>query len=310
MRITSPVFCMVLAIASICSLSPIHSARAEEKKGYNPRVCVGMYAWVQDRGKKGTNLWDDLDAVLSEVKAAGFGAVEGFLADFCGSDERVERARQLLARHHVSIAGLYIGGNFHDEAVASKTVASILTMAESARKLQEGIFIDVNPDPLQGGKPKTSEQLATQVKMLNDLGGKLRTIGMYLVIHQHAPEILQEAREYRYDVAHLDPKLVGICADTHWFYRGGQDPMTLLKEAGSMVKVLHLRNSRDGVWTESFGPGDIDYKTVAEYLRSIGFDGWLSIELAVEGKTQVTRSITDNHRLSREYLESVFLDKK
>ena len=132
---------------------------------------------------------------------------------------------------------------------------------------------------------------------------------MQLVIHPNAPEIHFGARGYRYNVAHVDPKVVGFCIAIHLYYRGGQDPLTLTKETGRKIKAVHLRNSKDGVWTESFGPGDVDYEAIASYLREIDFDGWLSLELAVEKKTKVTRSIVENHRIGREYLEKIFLDK-
>jgi len=297
-----------LIIGVVFALARVAVGESSEK-GYNPRVCVGLYAWVQDRAKKGSSLWDDLDAVFGEVRAAGFRAVEGFLGDFFGSDERAERTRRLVAKHEIVLAGLYTGGKLHEEEAAKKTIASILEMAKRA-KSYPNLFIDVNPDPLPGGAKKTDEQLATQVRALNELGKQLAEMGMQLVIHMHAPEIHHNAREHRYNVQHVDPAFVGFCIDVHWFYRGGCDPLVLTKETGRKTKVVHLRNSKDGVWTESFGPGDIDYEAIATYLREIEFRGWLSLELAVEPQTKVTRSIVENHRIGREYLESVFLDKR
>lgn len=283
------------------------AARGAEK-GYNPKVCVGLYAWVQECGKKGTNLWDDLDTVFGEVRAAGFNAVEGFLGDFFGNDERAERTRQLAAKHQITLAGLYHGGKLYEEEAGKKAIASILEMAGRA-KASPNPFIDVNPDPLPGGAKKSDEQLATQVRLLNELGKQLAEMGMQLVIHQHAPEIHHNAREHRYNVQHVDPAFVGFCIDPDWFKRGGCDPVELTKETGRKIKAVHLRNGKDGVWLETLGPGDVDYEAIAKYLREIKFTGWLSLELAVEPRTKVTRGIVENHRLGREYLESVFLGK-
>ena len=69
---------------------------------------------------------------------------------------------------------------------------------------------------------------------------------------------------------------------------------------------LHLRNSKQGVWTEDFGPGDIDYQKVADYLRDISFNGYLVVELAYEKDTQITRSLDEDLRLSRLYTEKIF----
>ena len=92
----------------------------------------------------------------------------------------------------------------------------------------------------------------------------------------------ENAREWRHELAHTDPKLVKFCLDVDWVKRGGQDPMTLLRERAPRLRSLHLRSMRQGVWMEEFAAGDVDYRQVAAYLREIGFQGWLVVELAYE----------------------------
>jgi sugar phosphate isomerase/epimerase len=57
---------------------------------------------------------------------------------------------------------------------------------------------------------------------------------------------------------------------------------------------------------EDFGDGDIDYRAVARHLRSAGFTGYLSVELAWDRETPVTRPLEESLRISREYAERVF----
>jgi inosose dehydratase len=92
----------------------------------------------------------------------------------------------------------------------------------------------------------------------------------------------------------------------HWAYRGGQEVMPFLRETGHRLVELHLRNSKQGVWMEDFGPGDLDYQPVADYLHEIKYDGYLVVELAYEKGTQVTRSLDEDLRLSRLYTLKVF----
>ena len=94
--------------------------------------------------------------------------------------------------------------------------------------------------------------------------------------------------------------------DVEWANRGGQEVMSFLRETGDRLLELHLRNSHQGVWAEDFGPGDIDYQGVADYLRKISFNGYLVVELAYEKNTQITRSLDEDLRLSRQYTEKVF----
>jgi inosose dehydratase len=130
---------------------------------------------------------------------------------------------------------------------------------------------------------------------------------MYL--HQHAPEMANNAREWRHVLAHTEAANLSLCLDVHWILRGGQDVMTLVRECGPRIGSLHLRNSVGGVWTEALGDGDVDYPAVAAYLRSIHYRGYISVELGWDPKTQLTRSLEEDSRLSREYTEKVFLGK-
>lgn len=274
-------------------------------RGYQPQVAVQLYVFMQDRGRRKIDFNADLDNVLAEVAATGATAVEGFL-DLYADPAQATRTNELLRKHHLRPAGLYSGGVFHDREQATLTIESIcekLTLALPAKCN----YLDLNPDPLPGHAPKSDEQLAVQAEMVNTLGRRLKEMGIKLLLHQHAPALQQNARELRHLLAHTDSQVVGFCADTHWFQRGGQDPLVLLMELGRRTGALHLRNSQNGVWTESLGPGDVDYVAIAEYLRQIDFNGWLVLELAHEADTKITRPLPENIRRGLDYINKIFL---
>ncbi|NLX13893.1 MAG: TIM barrel protein [Phycisphaerales bacterium] len=290
-------------------ITSVHRAsgteRAASESAYRPRVAVQLYVWTQERRRREVNPIDDLDAIFAEARSAGFDLVEGML-DWFDSDEAAAHIAGLLVKHRLHMVGVYSNGFLHDEQKGGKTIQSILERVERVKDC--GLeFVNVNPDPLPEKAAKTTEQLATQTALLNQLGRRLSERGLKLLVHNHDAEIMHGAAEYRYQLAHLDPAVVGLCVDTHWIYRGGADPLALLKDSGGLVRALHVRNSVDGVWSESFGPGEVDYRPIADYLRQINFDGWLILELALERKTTFTRPLKDNVRLGRLYLESAFL---
>jgi len=134
----------------------------------------------------------------------------------------------------------------------------------------------------------------------------LKKIGLELAIHNHTPAILNNARELRYNCANTDPSLVGLCLDIHWVYRSGIDVYALIKKYADRLKAVHLRNSIDGIWTEALGNGDIDYHIIADILNRHSFTGLLIVELAYEEKTKITHTITENSRLSRQYIHKIF----
>jgi len=244
-----------------------------------------------------------LGDMLSEAASAGYEAVEMNLSPLLNPGGLYE-VKSLLERNFLKLSSLYSGGVFHESAAAETTVAEILEGARLAAQL--GVSsITVNPSP-KGGREKTDDELKIQAEYLNKLGSGLQSHNMSLFVHNHTPEIVNNAREFRSYCDQTDPKFVNVCMDVHWVYRGGVDPFQLTQEYGSRIGALHIRNSVDGVWTEELGDGDIDYRAYRGVLESINYKGWLTVELAYEEKTKITRSVVENARLSRGYIRQVF----
>jgi sugar phosphate isomerase/epimerase len=105
---------------------------------------------------------------------------------------------------------------------------------------------------------------------------------------------------------HSKPEVVGWCYDVHWVWKGGVLPLDALRQYGDRVVTWHLRQSRNGVWWEQLDTGDIDYASVAQYATEHGLARRFSVELALEPGTKITRSVIENHRLSREFVRRVF----
>jgi inosose dehydratase len=216
-----------------------------------------------------------------------------------------ERTFTLLAKYHLVPETVYAGTTLHEAAAAEKSVKEVVELGRLLKAHGTRVVV-TNPSPKPGQAPKTAEELDTQAKYVDQLATELYQQGMKLALHHHTPELVEHAREWHHLLQYTNPRRVYCCVDVHWAYRGGQEVMSFIRETGDRLVELHLRNSNQGVWKEDFGPGDIDYQEVADYLRGISFNGYLVVELAYEKDTQITRSLDEDLRLSRQYTEKVF----
>jgi inosose dehydratase len=239
---------------------------------------------------------------LGEVRTAGFDTLEGWLT-WCSTPAQTQELSTLLGKYGLQLSSLYHGGVYHEREGAEQTVARTLELAKRARDIGCP-SINVNPDPI--GRDKTDEELKVQGEFLNRIARELGRIGLRFTVHNHTPEIRNDAREHRANLAYTDTDLVGFCLDLHWVLRGGQDPIAILREAGGRTQSLHLRNSVNGVWSETLGDGEIEYHLVNEALHEIDYRGPLIVELAYEQETRLTRTLVENERLSRGYVRTVF----
>jgi inosose dehydratase len=267
------------------------------------RVLAQGYVWQQWTSSNKKKLGDAMGEIFPATRRAGYRHME-LTSSFFAPDIR-ERAIDLAQASGIDVPIVYHGGVLHESDAAQKTIAEALEYAGVAKRLGARA-LNTNANPKAGRASKTDEELVTQAKALNTFGEKLRDRGMRFQLHSHDPELAQNAREWRYMLTHTDPALVSICADVHWLFRGGQDPYALLEEAGKRIASLHLRNSVNKVWSESFGEGDIDYRRVTAILRKCGVKPYLVVELAYEKETKPARTLEEDLRMSRIYTEKVF----
>lgn len=262
-----------------------------------------MYVCSQIADELGRSLYDLFDVFLEDIASAGFDAIEcSFqLAD---TPEKADSLSQRVRRVGLAVPTLYTGGAFHTPDATAETVAYILRSAELARSIIGTVGIVVNPDPI--GREKTDAELACQADALDELGAGLQRLGMWLAVHTHDAEMRHNAREFRWNLNSTTSELVGLCADVHWIYRGGQDPIAVLREYLSRVRSLHLRQSRQAVWCEELGAGDVEYWQIADLLNEAQWHGPLVLELAYEPRTERTRPFREALTRSRAYIRGIF----
>jgi inosose dehydratase len=278
------------------------SAHAAEARLH---VACNQFCWINMYRRQNKDFNADLDAGFAEVKRSGMDGVEAMLSDPAGA----ERIVPLLKKHGLEMRSCYTGATLHDPAAAGASIDRVVTTATKAKELIDLRIVVVNPAPL-GGQAKSDAQLDTQAKGMTRLGGRLAKLGIALAYHFHAPAWKDDGREFHHLMTQTDPKLVKLCLDTHWVFRGSGNNAERVYEVveryGKRVAELHLRQSRDGVWTECFTDGDIDHRKVAAGLEAQGVKPLVVLEQAVENGTPNTMDAVESHRRSRAYVEKLF----
>lgn len=211
----------------------------------------------------------------------------------------------LLRRSQLMMPSVYSGGPMHTRQLADKTIAQALEVAAVCQPFGCAAVV-CNADPKGPDIEKSDTELASQSASFDEMGRRLKAHGFDLRVHNHTPEMLSGAREWRYTLQHTNPDFVSLCLDLDWVHQGGQDPLALLREAGSRVHEIHVRNSRDKLWLEDFAAGDVDYSAIEAYLKTLGRKPLIVVELAYREQTTVTRPLVEDLARSRRYAEQIF----
>ena len=251
------------ALAGAAFLQDGQPAQAKPTLKSFPIAC-NSYSWLTFYARQGKTWMADPDASLAELVQSGITAYEPGLS----SVDEVTKLLPLLTKHKLAMHSLYVNSTLHKADEAQKSIDSVLAIAEASRPAGTSIFV-TNPSPISWGTndDKTDAELAEQARNLDRLGGELRKRGITLAYHTHAPEHRQAAREFHHMLLATDPKNVSLCLDAHWVYRGSGNSQIALfdvvKLYGKRIVEVHIRQSKNKIWQETFGEGDIDYQRLS-----------------------------------------------
>ena len=265
------------------------------------------YPWGTFYGREGRTFQANQHECLAEVAASGVQGLEPGIGD----PSEIDTLVPLLQKHGLQMRSIYMNSDLHTADQADASIAKIVAVARRAAESGTRIMV-TNPSPLQwgGNADKTDAQLETQAAALNRLGGELRKLGVTLAYHNHDMELRCAAREFHHMMVGTDPERVTLCLDAHWIYRGASNSAVALwdivKLYGKRISELHIRQSRDQIWTEALGEGDIDYPRLVAQLEAFAVRPLLVLEQAVETGSPHTMNGVEAHRASVAYARRVF----
>lgn len=252
---------------------------------------IQQYTWYSYLQREGITWNEDLEDFFENMKSAGFISFEPAYAHEAEAREITE----ILDKKDIGAHSLYVNSTLHDPDLVEESIQSALSIAKIAKSAGCQIIV-TNPSPIQWGNPvdKTDDQLRLQAKNLDMLGNELRKIGLKLAYHTHDMEMRQSAREFHHMLLNTNPENVHLCLDSHWVFRGaGNSEIALfdiVKLYGHRIVELHLRQSIDGIWSEVFGEGDIDYEKMIGMIADLQIKPHIVLEQAVEDGTPQTMS--------------------
>ncbi|ADB36798.1 sugar phosphate isomerase/epimerase family protein [Spirosoma linguale] len=294
------------ALAGATLLPDSQPAQAKPVAKSFPIAC-NSYTWLTFYQRQGKTWMADPDASLAEFAQSGITAYEPAV----NSAADVTKLFPLLTKHKLAMHSLYVNSTLHEAHEAQKSIDSVLEIADAARPAGTSIFV-TNPSPIKWGTndDKTDADLTEQARNLDRLGAELRKRGITLAYHTHAPEHRQAAREFHHMLLATDPKNVSLCLDAHWVYRGSGNSQVALfdvvKLYGKRVVEVHIRQSKNGIWQETFGEGDIDYKRLATELKAHNVRPNLVLEQCLEKGSPDTMSAVDAHKQDLAMVKTLF----
>jgi sugar phosphate isomerase/epimerase len=191
------------------------------------------------------------DKICQEIVAAGFSALDLWKAHAWPATFTPERADELLAvlRRH-NLEPVSYAGDIGSDAAEMLRVARLLGIGLVCGSLEAGI----------------ARHVATLARQRNV------RVGIENEAETHPSELRNKIG--------IDDDILGVCVDTGAWLAQGYNPAQAIRELGSHVWHVHLKDMRSWGSQEQvrLGSGVLDLEAVLAALRAVGYIGALAIE--------------------------------
>jgi inosose dehydratase len=106
--------------------------------------------------------------------------------------------------------------------------------------------------------------------------------------------VYRTEEDYKILLNGLDNSVIKYTPDVGHIAKAGMDPLTIVKQYHELVNCIHYKDMyADGRWA-LMGEGIIDFMGITNYMKSIGFKGWIVVE------DECDRAITDPDSVAME----------
>ena len=216
--------------------------------------------------------------------------------------------RDALARRGLRLAEVYVPLPATVDgpgAEALDVAASLLALLHEAGGEMLCLALHGSPDrdlhagrATEAGTPVLTEAgWAGLAETVHAIADRANDLGHPVSFHPHAGTLVETVAEAERLLRTTDPARVGLCLDVgHWIVGGG-DPVVAIREHGSRVTHVHLKDVdpevltrlrageldglgdavRERLFTE-LGNGSLDLDGVIGALEAAGYGGWLIVE--------------------------------
>ena len=243
----------------------------------------------------GSNLWNYFPRVpftdlLDVMKDTGFIGLRltQFPQILKTYDITAAQMEKEASRRGCKIVTISFSPPSHDPARRTEVIANAKAAMSFLKGFGANHLVVFSPNRREGAAPGAFQAMC---ECFNAIGSAAREMDFYVGLHNHVGEIVQTAEEVDRCMAMTDPQLFGFSPDTAHLHLGGCDVVKTLEKYKSRLVLADYKDAKrlpnakpDTFDRESIfdlGDGEIDFPGCHRVLKSIGFDGWLIVDLDI-----------------------------
>jgi inosose dehydratase len=243
----------------------------------------------------GSNLWNYFPRllftdILDVMKDTGFIGIRltQFPQILKTYDITASQMQAEASKRGCQIVTISFNGPTQDPARRSEVVASAKTAMNFLKDFGANHLVVFPPNRRNGTGDATFQAMC---ESFNAIGAAAREMGFYAGLHNHMGEMVQTPDEIDRCMSLTDPKLFYFSPDTAHLLLAGCDVVKTLEKYKHRLTMADYKDAKPLATTkpDSFdresifdlGDGEVDFPGCHRVLKSIGFKGWLIVDLDI-----------------------------
>jgi sugar phosphate isomerase/epimerase len=235
----------------------------------------------------GANLWNSFPQVqftdiLDVMRDTGFIGIRMTQFPQILDKYRITLAglRRELAKRDLQIITISFNGPTHDPAQRPQVIAAAKRAMEFLRQFDATHLVVFSPNRSHAGEVA----FRAMCECFNNIGEVAGEMGFKAGLHNHLNQMVQDEAEVDRCMAMTDPRLFHYSPDTAHLYLANIDPVKSFERHKDRLMLADYKDAKrinakflDQIF--DLGDGDIDFPGCHRVLKSIGFKGWLCVDL-------------------------------
>src|ERR1043166_778444 len=228
--------------------------------------------------------WDDLSASCARAAALGFDAVELFFQE--ARTVNVTEVKAAVDAHKLSIAAFGTGAGWAkhklrltdpDARVRRRAIEFIARFIELAAQFQAPVIVGSMQGRWEGGVSRQQglSWLADALNELGELAAKHNVPLLYEFLNRYETNLLNTAEDSLAFLRMFHTQNVKLLCDLFHMNIEERDVAAALRQVGHKLGHVHFVDTN----RHAVGFGHLNVGPVAEALRDVGYDGFLSAEV-------------------------------
>ncbi|PSL01696.1 sugar phosphate isomerase/epimerase family protein [Cecembia rubra] len=233
-----------------------------------------VYTWYMNNN--GETYKDQLGHMIEIISKAGFTGIQpiftwmGKLSDPVLLEEKLKEQGIELAA-----VALALDWNGTEETAEEKKVAD--NAIDLLKRFPGSVLCTVQ---IPTGRHDLVQRRKNLINIVNTVSQRAKEIGVESSFHPNSPHtsITRTEEDYKVILEGLDHSVTGWCPDVGHIINGGMDPLAKMKEYQSIINHIHYKDWDGNPEFTLMGNGKVDFLGITQWLKDIGFGGWIICE--------------------------------